>query len=884
MRSGRLQGLLLFLMALMATAVALVFADNQRALYQEENSRNMVTEQLSVIRSEMQGRITGNIHLLKGLVGALEVEPTMGQARFSALSRRMLGEDGNIAFVLAAPEMVVTMAYPPTESARVGFDFRKRNREHGAAFLAAQSRKVNISGPVDLPGGSKGLVVNYPVLLNRDTARPDLWGILSATINLNDLFQESGMLAEDLPINLAIARGNSEGLFGLPFFGHESAFAEDPVRMTVPIGQDYWLMTGAPKGGWKVDTHSLVIFRLILALAAAAILAPVAWAIRLMGQRQRAMRHLEQNSERLEILSRRLELALVTSRVGIWEHDFSTGLQYWDERVAEHFGIVERKPHYDFSDWESLLHPDDLEDTNREYEEAIRARQPYSGQYRVIRRDTGEIRHIRAFGQLIDATPGRERVLGVDWDITEDVRREEALKAARQTAEERNRQLDSARRQMEFNALHDALTGLPNRRYLDQFLAELKQGADEAPVTILHIDLDRFKDINDAHGHAAGDHILRHAADVLRASIGPEDFVARFGGDEFVVVKETPARSTDLEQLADAIIEGLNAPLTIDGHECTAGASIGIASQTLEAERPEQLLMNADIALYEAKKRGRGRVEFFTGDLHAAVLATRLMGEQVMRGLEQGEFITFFQPQFDAQTLEIDGVEALVRWEHPQRGIVPPDAFLRIAEDLNILHRIDEIVLDQALFHHRQWLGAGIPIPRVSVNISAQRLQDQRLMSKVESLQFAPGSICFELLESISFEEQDASVLETITRLKMLGIDIEIDDFGTGHASIVNLLQLTPRRLKIDRQLIRPILTSSRERQLVASIIDIGRACNIGIVAEGVETMQHADMLRDMGCQVLQGYALARPMRASDLVTFARNHLPRDRQPGRKSA
>ncbi|MBB4063889.1 EAL domain-containing protein [Gellertiella hungarica] len=881
-RFVRLQAFMLFSVVALATLFALLFADQQRALYQEENSRNMVTEQLSVMRSAIEGRINGNVLLLKGLVAALQTEPKMTPERFDALARGTLATEGNIAFVSAAPEMVVTMVYPLSQSSRIGFDFRKRNREHGAAFLAAQSRKVNISGPVDLDNGGKGLVVNYPVLVERKGAKPDLWGILSATIDLGQLFQESGLMDEDLPIFFAISRGDAHGMFGKPFFGRDDVFSFDPVRMTVNIGQDYWLLAAAPKEGWGVGPAQLLPFRIFLLLAAAAILLPMLWVIRLMAERYRTMEHLERNGERLTALSSRLELALATSQVGIWEHDVHSGRQVWDDRVRGHLGMTEIRDYYEFADWKRVVHPDDVAAAEKAFADALAARSAYVGQYRIQIPGSSEVKHIRAFGRLVDSTPGRERFLGVEWDITADVRREEALLAAREMAEEKNRALEQAHRQMEFNALHDALTGLPNRRYLDQFLADLGP-ADGAPLSILHLDLDRFKDINDTLGHAAGDSILRHAASVIAACAGADDFVARFGGDEFVIVRRESRDTADLERLAGRIIAALTEPVFFEGQECRAGASIGIATWTREDESPGELLVNADIALYEAKKRGRGRVEFFTDGLRAQVVETKQTADDILRALEQGEFVAFFQPQFDARTRDIDGVEALVRWEHPERGLLAPDAFLRIAESLNVMHRIDEIVLDQALFHLRQWQAAGLAIPRVSVNISAQRLLEGGLLEKIEDLRFDPGSLCFELLESISFEDDDDAVLNTIERLKALGVDIEIDDFGTGHASIVNLLKLTPRKLKIDRQLITPILDSQRERQLVSSIIDIGRTCGIGIVAEGVETMDHAALLSDMGCQTLQGYAFARPMRAADFLAFALAHESRPEN-GRKRA
>jgi diguanylate cyclase (GGDEF)-like protein len=417
--------------------------------------------------------------------------------------------------------------------------------------------------------------------------------------------------------------------------------------------------------------------------------------------------------------------------------------------------------------------------------------------------------------------------------------------------------------------MHDALTGLPNRRYLDRIVAEHEaRPAGDCALTVMHIDLDRFKDINDTLGHAAGDSILRHAAKTLAESVFAGDFIARIGGDEFVVISACDNAGKDYVELAGRLIEAISRPVIHEGHECRVGSSIGIATRTSADARIEQVLVNADIALYEAKRRGRNRVECFTDVLRHEVVNTKRTADEILRGLEQNEFIAYFQPQFDAHTLEIVGLEALARWDHPTKGILPPAAFLGIAESLKVVAQIDAIVLNQALLQQFRLNASGYPIPKISVNVSAQRLMDDALFERLENLSFRPGSLAFELLESISFDGDDREMIHQIERLKALGADIEIDDFGSGHASIVTLLKLHPRRLKIDRQLVIPLLESKAQQQLVASIIEIGRSRGIQIVAEGVETMAHAEILRDLGCDALQGYALARPMPPGELLGF----------------
>jgi EAL domain-containing protein (putative c-di-GMP-specific phosphodiesterase class I) len=225
--------------------------------------------------------------------------------------------------------------------------------------------------------------------------------------------------------------------------------------------------------------------------------------------------------------------------------------------------------------------------------------------------------------------------------------------------------------------------------------------------------------------------------------------------------------------------------------------------------------------------------------------------------------------------LDIAGVETLARWDHPRNGLLAPDKFLAVAENLGRSGDMDRLILQKALFELTRWDSLGMRIPRVSVNISARRLVEANLLAELSELPFAKGRLCFELLETISFDDLQPVLNHIVPALKELGIEIEIDDFGTGHASIISLLRLEPRRLKIDREIIKPIVASPSQRRLVSSIIEIGRSQNIDIVAEGVETMEHVKILRDLGCHFLQGYALARPMSSKQLIEFCR---PKDKE------
>lgn len=429
--------------------------------------------------------------------------------------------------------------------------------------------------------------------------------------------------------------------------------------------------------------------------------------------------------------------------------------------------------------------------------------------------------------------------------------------------------LVQARQRLEHLSLHDALTGLPNRRFVDQMITRPpKRGAGERLI-LIHIDLDGFKEVNDTKGHAGGDAVLQAAAGRLAGVADGVGVAARIGGDEFILAAWSADPETDARALAQEIVKTLGQPVLIDGSSCRMGASVGVAWQNDEdGNDVSQLLLNADLALYDAKKAGRGRAVVFTEQLRIAAIHSKELTDDFSHALDRDELVAVFQPQFDAQTLEIVGVETLARWQHPHKGLLGPDKFLEAAENLGRSGDMDRLILQKALFEMTRWDSIGIHIPRVSVNISARRLAEAALISELSALPFTKGRLCFELLETISFEDLQPALDDVILKIKELGIDIEIDDFGTGHASIVSLLRFEPSRLKIDREIIKPIVTSPSQRRLVSSIIEIGRSQNIDIVAEGVETMEHAAILKDLGCHLLQGYALARPMSSKQLIEF----------------
>ena len=856
--------------ALMVVIATGLFAEQQNRAVHAAKMRAAVIAELNPIRSKLEANINGDIQLVRGLIAAISTEPGMNQKRFSDLARNIFNERSRLRNIAAAPNLIVSLVYPLEGNEKVlGLDYRKNSNQRAAALKVRELGKMVLAGPLDLVQGGQGLIGRFPVAIPNGGESNRYWGVVSAVIDVERLYQDSGLLSSALDIDVAISGRDGLGEDGALFYGDSAVKAADPVEVSLFLPGGSWVISAVPKGGWVDTPPNAGLIRTLILIGGLFILVPMFISGRLIEERKRNIQVLQSNKDQLQELSHRLKIALDASQIGIWELDIASGKLLWDDRMKELYGLRQNAREV-YEDWRDALHPDDLQQAELEFSNALRHGASYVSQFR-IRLPGSRIRHIRTVGSTYTGAGGNEKIVGVNWDVTADVEKNERLEAAKGQAEAHSAELEAARHRMEFNALHDPLTGLPNRRYLDEILAQ-QHGSDpgQGLSSIFHIDLDRFKEINDTLGHAAGDEILRHAAQILRANTSDDDFVGRIGGDEFVII----SRKGDIEghetTLAQRIIDAMSIPVRYKEQECRIGVSIGIAHQVRAEEELSQVLVNSDIALYEAKRRGRNRYEFFTHSLKTAVFKTKQTADEILRGLEQNEFIAHFQPQFCPSTLDIIGVEALARWDHPTKGLLAPYAFLKTAEDINVLSEIDQRILEQALFQSMRWEASGINIPKVSVNLSYHRLHDEKLIERLNQMAIPRGKISFELLESISFDESDMTVLSNIEHIKSLGIDIEIDDFGTGYASIVSLLKLTPRRLKIDRQLVIPILTSTKQRQLVASIIDIGISLGIEVIAEGVETMEHARILKDLGCHGLQGYAFARPMSATDLANFAR--------------
>jgi diguanylate cyclase (GGDEF)-like protein/PAS domain S-box-containing protein len=424
--------------------------------------------------------------------------------------------------------------------------------------------------------------------------------------------------------------------------------------------------------------------------------------------------------------------------------------------------------------------------------------------------------------------------------------------------------------ELEHQSLHDSLTALPNRLLLTDRLAHglahsKRRGTD---LGVIFVDLDDFKLVNDSFGHTAGDSLLRHAAERIIDAIRPADTVARFGGDEFVVVCDDVS-VLEVERIAGRVLAAVREPYKLDDQEVTVTASLGIALAD-ENATPESLLRDSDAAMYRAKDRGGGRIEIYDEALRVKVERALATTSALRRALDRDEFAVHYQPLVDLFTGAIVGAEALVRWEHPDRGLVSPDDFISLAEDTGLIVPIGAWVLEEACRQLREWQRT-TPSMTIAVNLSVRQLMDPQIVEVVDEVLertgVKPACLCLELTESMFMEDVEYFG-RTLSSLKALGVQLSIDDFGTGYSSLSYLKRFPVDAVKIDRAFVDGLGTDPHDTALVAAILAMAEALELEVTAEGVETEDQLSHLKRLHCQRAQGYFLARPMPASAMTTL----------------
>ncbi len=550
----------------------------------------------------------------------------------------------------------------------------------------------------------------------------------------------------------------------------------------------------------------------------------------------------------LEVSEERYALAAAGSNDGLWDWDLKSGQIYLSARWKSILGYADDELGSSPESWFELVHPEDLDLLRAQIKAHLEGLTPHFENEHRIRQPAGEYRWVLTRGLAVRDDGGEPyRFAGSQRDITH-----------RKQAEER----------LTYAALHDELTGLPNRALfmdrLDNAVNRFRRRSDQQ-FGVLFLDLDRFKVINDSLGHLAGDKVLRSIARRLESCLRIGDTVARLGGDEFAILLEDVADFAEVDKVAERIDQELEKPFHIHGHEFYTDASLGIALSSTGYDRAEDLLRDADTAMYRAKSEGRGRRVFFDPAMHERAMARLHLENDLRRAVDRQEFEVYFQPLVELAGGRLRGFEALVRWRHPERGMMAPVDFLPVAQETGLSQRIGWWVLGEACRRMKAWQQrfAWAGELAVSVNLDARQLSSAELLERVESelagSGLAPRCLQLEITESMIIANPELTG-KVLSSLRALGIRLYVDDFGTGYSSLSQLHRFPVDTLKIDRSFVSRMSAGGEELEIVRTIVALAGNLKLTVLAEGVETAEQLALLRDLGCEYAQGFLFARPL------------------------
>ncbi|NNF00694.1 MAG: EAL domain-containing protein [Pyrinomonadaceae bacterium] len=542
-------------------------------------------------------------------------------------------------------------------------------------------------------------------------------------------------------------------------------------------------------------------------------------------------------------------LAAQGANDGLWDWDLIHDDTYYSSRWLEILGLVFPEGHKPGRDcWLDRIHPNDRDKVVKELDSHLDGKTHHFENEHRVKHTDGSYRWVLIRGLAVRDDEGKAcRIAGSLTDITARKRTEEKL---------------------EHDAAHDALTGLPNRKRLKQCLEtsirRIKHDSRNL-FAVLFIDIDRFKTINDSMGHQAGDELLLTITRKLNSLVRPNDVVARLGGDEFVILVENIKDRDQVLQIAERILITLQQPMKILGQKIYTSASVGIAMGSGEYEKPEDLVRDADIAMYRAKTNGKGRFEVFDEGMHSGAVSLMKLEIDLRRAYEKKEFVLHYQPIVALESEEIIGFEALVRWNHPVRGMVPPSEFIPVAEDTGLILPIGQWVLQESCRQMSQWQREHDSSRSmiISVNLSARQIERKSLIEEIAqtltTTELPPECLRLEITESVIMNNPEQAIV-SVNDLREMGVRVSIDDFGTGYSSLGYLHKFPVDTLKVDRSFINRIGNEGENAEIVQTIITLAASLNMEVVAEGIETAEQLDFLRHINCNYGQGYFYSRPV------------------------
>ncbi|MDE1164609.1 MAG: EAL domain-containing protein [Pseudomonas sp.] len=816
--------------------------------HRRDEQRAQVELRLNAIGAQVESSLRSAFGEAEGIAQLISLDGRIDDGHFRAMADQVLKSVGYIHHLVIAPGDVMTAVYPLHGNEQIlGRDYRTLGEQYAQVQRARRLAQATLDGPLALLQGGRALIYRRPIFLTQHRGMPRYWGSLAVVADIDPLLKATG-LADDQTLDVALRTGDNQSAPGVVISGDATLFQGAASVQAIKVPGGAWQLAGQPHGGWT--TFGLLDSSLFILCQGAVLLFGVL--THLLGRSHRTVsrRNQELSDEIFERVA--IQASLVQS-----EDRFRTLF----ERSPDPVWIVDAQDHcvqanaaalkaFGFSDMADFrgLTPADVSPV-------LQPDGQTSAYKAMANMRATHAKGVHRFEWLHKHTDGSTFAAQVTLCIMQLAQETLTYSIVRDIT-----QLKRAQAELEQLAHYDAITRLPNRPH---FHLRLNQAIEQgAPLAVLILDVDGFKTVNDTLGHPLGDRLLQQATQRFIASIAASDTVARLGGDEFAFILLGNERVMAVVQ---ALVQALHAPFDLDGNTALVTASIGVALFPEHGKSSDELLRHADTAMYAAKESGRNDYRVYQASMTRQMQARVDLEHALRRALAGQEFEVWYQPKVDLFSGRVEGAEALLRWHDPQLGLVMPGDFIPLAERTGLIVPMGEWLLAQVCQQLQTWQAHGHRLGHIAVNVAVPQIERSDFVATVQQALarhgLNPCQLEVEVTESLIMESPDLA-RNVLRRLQALGVHTAVDDFGTGYSSLAYLHLLPIDHLKIDRAFIRDLPDSAAHAAITRAIIDLGRALEFRVTAEGIETQEQYEFLRNAGCDSGQGYLIGRPMPA----------------------
>ncbi|WP_051964706.1 bifunctional diguanylate cyclase/phosphodiesterase [Deinococcus misasensis] len=828
------------LLVMVVGGVMVTLSEKQTFEVNRRIAQQRADEQIRLLQHELEGSLSAVLAL------SSVVRQNRGKIDdFHPLAEEMLQVYRGIRALQLAPDGIIRHIHPyQNNDAAFGLNLMTDERSKVSSKQALETRKLTLVGPLNLIQGGQGLVGRHPVYLQDG----NFWGFAQVVLDLPQLLAISNLnhLAKE-GYNYRLSFQNPNTGLRETIAGSGGSFAQSPLGIPMAVPNGTWLLQIAPVQGWL--NYTTILLKSMFVMALSGLVGLLVWLILRQPIRLTQIVHerTQELGESLALLEAIFDATsdamVVVDNSGRMVTCNTQFLMLWDiSRVdLQNYGNV------------ALRHPSilgqigDAEEFRKVLQESMRS--PERTQSDLMHLESGKALEYTARPYYLHG-----QIRGKLWafqDVTQ-----------RRRAEERVRTL----------AYYDRLTLLPNRAYLEENGPRLLQDVVLTGNTMafLLLDLDNFKTINDSLGPTVGDRVLHYLGQRLQHVLSSQDLLVHLNGDEFVVLLRQ-ASSLKVQECIQDILNVAREPFTIEGKPLLVTVSIGVVFFPQDGTDLDTLMRNADTAMHQAKAVGRNTHQVFTPEMSLAATERLQVETDLRQAIERGEFVVFYQPILDTRTGECVAAEALIRWIHPEKGMVPPIKFIPTAESTGLILPLGRWILNEVCRQNHEWRENGLPMVPIGVNFSALQFRQNDVLETIqealERFDLPAQYLQVELTESLVMQDVE-NTTQTLYDLSRLGVMAAIDDFGTGYSSLAYLKRFPIRKIKIDRSFVRDLTHDPDDQILVKAMIDLARNMHLQVVAEGVEDEQQYQLLRELGCHEIQGYLISRPVPAREFQQF----------------